>query len=117
MRQAYQHKQELQFEVVLEVVSIIRRVVPPAVFILSAAPGTFDEPILRFDRGHAQQLSEAGADGLFIEKDDHAEVERLTDLAHEAGLLVQASFQLRKPEGKTAVIPIDRPEESARAAR
>lgn len=117
MREAYEHKHELEFDAVLEVVSTIRSVIPEYIFIISAAPGTFDEVEPQFEEWQAHKLSEAGADGLFIEKDDYNEVERLTRIAHKAGLLVQAGFQLRTGEMKTAVIPIESPSESRQAAR
>lgn len=117
MREAYQRKHELEFDAVLEVVSTIRSVIPEYVFIISAAPGTFDEIEPQFEEWQAQKLSEAGADGLFIEKDDYKEVERLTRIAHNAGLLVQAGFQLRTADMKTAVIPIESPAESRQTAR
>ena len=109
MREAYARKQDLEFCVVLEVVRIIRRVVPGEVFILCAAPGTFDEPEPHFQDWQAEELSEAGADGLFIEKSDYAEVEHLTRMAHKVGLLTQAGCQLRTKGMQTAVIPIEKP--------
>jgi hypothetical protein len=117
MREAYAHKHELEFDVVLEVVNTIRRVIPESIFIIGAGPGTFDEQEPQFEEWHAHKLSEAGADGLFIEKDDYDEVERLTHIAHEAGLLVQAGFQLGTAETRTAVIPIHHPSETRQAAR
>lgn len=117
MRDAYAHKHKLKFDVVIEVVSALRRVVPEYVFILSAAPGTFDEVEPHFDETNAQLLSEAGADGLFVEKDNYYEVERLTRIAHSVGLLVQASFQLGSAGTKTAVIPINTADEVPQTAR
>jgi hypothetical protein len=117
MREAYAYKHELSFDAVVEVVGTLRRVVPEHVFILTAAPGTFDEEEPTFEELHAHLLSEAGADGLFIEKDDYGEVDRLTQIAHHAGLLVQAGFQLRSAEAKTAVISIEAADDASEAAR
>ena len=117
MREAYAYKHELEFEVVIEVIRALRRVVSEHVFILSAAPGTFDEVEPNFEESQAHLLSEAGADGLFIEKNNYDEVDRLTRIAHNAGLLVQAGFQLRPAGAKTAVIPIDAPDDALRTTR
>lgn len=117
MREAYQRKHELEFDAVLETVSAIRRAVPENIFILCAAPGTFDEPEPEFEGWQAEKLSEAGADGLFIEKDEYNKIERLIHLAHDAGLLVQASFQLHTADMKTAVIPIYHPHQAPETAR
>ncbi len=106
MREAYAYKQELPFSTVLEVIAALRRVVPEHVFILSAAPGTFDEAQPRFEPGQAEQLAAAGADGLFVEKNDLREVERLAGLAHAAGLITQSAFQLCPDGGKASVIPV-----------
>ena len=117
MREAYAYKHELEFEVVLEVVRALRRVVPQSVFILCAAPGTFDEVEPSFTERHGHMLSEAGADGLFVEKDSYAEIERLVGIGHRAGLLAQAAFQLGHPGMKTAVVPIHSPTEASGASR
>ncbi|HEY42429.1 MAG TPA: hypothetical protein G4O11_00405 [Anaerolineae bacterium] len=117
MREAYTYKHELDFNVVLEVVSTLRHVVPEHVFLLSAAPGTFDEAEPTFEEKQAHLLSKAGADGLFVEKNSYDEVHRLTRIAHDAGLLIQAGFQLRSPGAKTAVIPIETPGDASKAAR
>lgn len=117
MRAAYEHKHELEFDLVLEVVRTIRRVIPEHTFIICAAPGTFDEVKPRFEAWQAEELSEAGVDGLFIEKDEYREVERLAHIAHGAGLITQAAFQLRSKDEKTAVISIDDTEGARGAAR
>ncbi|OGO18354.1 MAG: hypothetical protein A2Z14_04765 [Chloroflexi bacterium RBG_16_48_8] len=117
MREAYIHKHELEFDVVLEVVSTIRRVTPEHVFIICGAPGTFDEIAPQFEEWNARKLLEVGADGLFVEKSEYGEVERLVRIAHKAGLLVQAGFQLQPVGEGTAVIPIERPSEARQAAR
>jgi imidazole glycerol-phosphate synthase subunit HisF len=117
MREAYVHKHEVDFNIVLDVVQTIRRVAREHVFILCGAPGTFDELHPQFEESHGQLLSEAGVDGLFIEKNDLKEVERLTQIAHKSGMLVQSGFQLSKPNMKTAVISVFNAVEARRTAQ
>lgn len=116
MRDAYEHKHKLEFAHVIEIVLMLRRVIPEDVFILIAAPGTFDETEPVFEEWQAQELADSGADGLFVEKNNFDEIERLVRIAHNTGLLVQAGFQLRSPGTNTAVIPIDAPSEAQQTA-
>ncbi len=117
MRSAYLCKHELDFDAVLEVVAAVRRAVPEHVFILSAAPGTFDESEPVFTGSQAQSLSVVGADGLFVEKNSYSEIERLVALAHGAGLLVQAGFQLCADRVNSSVIPVDSAAEVPQAVK
>lgn len=117
MREAYRLKHEISLEAVLEVIRALRRAIPEEVFVLSAAPGTFDEKEPLFTREQAFSLAEAGADGLFIEKDNYREIERLTEIAHDGGMLVQAGFQLQRLDAPTALVPVRSPREARWAAR
>jgi len=117
MREAYAYKHEVPFASVLDVVATLRRALPPHVFILSAAPGAFDETEPRLGQREADRLSEAGADAIFLEKNDYREIERLVQMAHAAGLLVQAGFQLQSPGRVTSVVPVRSAVEARDSAR
>lgn len=117
MRDAYLYKHELNLEEVLKVLRALRRAVPQEVFILCAAPGTFDEPDPLFDITQARLVSDAGADAIFLEKNNYDDVERLVDVAHHAGLLVQASFQFHADNINPAVIPVESHKAAGQAAR
>lgn len=115
-REAYERKHELDYKSVYEIVRSIRRAIPPNVFIIAGLPGSFDEVQPRLTQAEIELLSDAGADGLFVEKNDYGETERLVDLAHKHGLLVQAAFQLQSDGSNTAVIPVKNPEGAGSAA-
>lgn len=118
MGEAYAFKHEVPMTMVAEVVAAVRRVVTEDTFIVVGAPGTFDEAVpVPFGEVEAQTVTEVGADGLFLEKSDLTEIERLTGIAHAAGLLVQAGIQHQANSAPTAVVPVQSPEEAASMAR
>lgn len=117
MHAAENVRHEVTMEEVDRVVSGIRSVVGPEIFITVGIPGGFTEidPVNLTEADFAN-LARAGADGLHTHKASYADLEAWVEVAHRNGLLVDAYISHpsdRHPFG----IPAETPAEVAETAK
>lgn len=102
---------------VLQVISGVRTIVGPDVFITAGVPGGFPEtqPVILTDDDFCK-IAAAGADCLHTHKTTIEDLQEWVDKAHEFGLLVDA-YIAHPDDSHLAGIPAETPEDVAKVAK
>lgn len=117
MHAAEDVRHHISMEAMAEVVSGVRQVVGPNIFITVGVPGSFAEVLpTPFTEKDAMLLSQAGADGIHTHKITLEDLKDMVDVAHGYGLLIDA--YIAHPADKHLFgIPAETPDEVCDAAK
>ncbi|MCL5429404.1 MAG: thiamine phosphate synthase [Chloroflexi bacterium] len=117
MHDAENVRHEITLLQMAEVISGVRNVVGPDIYITAGVPGTFAEvvPTPLIDEDMAL-LSRSGADGLHTHKSTIEDLKAVVDLGHKNGLLIDA--YIASPSDRHLFgIPADKPADVAETAK
>jgi cyclase len=91
MHAAEQIRHEIPIEEMAKVVTGVRQVVGPDIYITVGIPGSFTEVVpVPLSEENFEMMAKAGADGLHVHKSDLGDLEDVVTMAHKYGLLVDA---------------------------
>jgi len=117
MHDAEALRHEIHMDEMVKVVSGVRNVVGPDIFITVGVPGSFTEVLpTPFTEEDAFRLSRAGADGIHTHKSTIEDLADVVSVAHKYGLLIDA-YVAHPSDRHLFGIPAETPEEVAEVAR
>ncbi len=117
MHAAEEIRHEILMEEMVKVITGVRAVVGPEIFITAGVPGSFTETMpTPFTDEQAYALARAGADGIHTHKSTFEDLKDVVDLCHKYGMLVDA-YVAHPADRHLFGIPAETPQQVAETAK